>query len=142
MSRFLDTSAVVKIYHEEDHSGEMIDLYESELVLVLSELAIVEFHSAGLRKFREDEIDEEALVMVNDRFLQDLVDRYEVMDFCPAVTDEAVRLLNIHARHHALRTLDAFQLAFFLTYCDKGTVSSRTTKDCLQLPMRWEYDDE
>jgi predicted nucleic acid-binding protein len=119
MSRFLDTSAAVKIYHEEEHSDEMVELYDSEVVLMLSELAIVEFHSAGLRKFREEEIDEEALVKVNDRFLRDLADRYQLMDFCPAVTDEAVRLLNIQGKRHALRTLDAFQLGFFLTYCDK-----------------------
>ncbi len=119
MTRFLDTSAVVKIYHEEEGSRRMMEIYDSsDTELMISELGVVEFRSAALRKYREGEIDDDALGMVNQRFSYDLAQRYGIVDFSPVVTDEAVRHLDAHGRRSALRTLDAFQLAFFLSYCD------------------------
>ena len=62
---FLDTSAVVKLYHEE-FGSEIIEALaaSSTADLWIAELSRAEFHSVCLRKVREGELTEEALQTV------------------------------------------------------------------------------
>ncbi|WP_459943306.1 type II toxin-antitoxin system VapC family toxin, partial [Deferrisoma palaeochoriense] len=57
---FFDTSALVKIYHEERGSKACPDLYLGTSTIAVSELARVELYSAVFRKLREREINEGA----------------------------------------------------------------------------------
>lgn len=117
---FLDTSALVKIYHREIGSDYCLALYEEQSNLIISELARVELHSAIFRKQREGELGQRALKAVMQRFERDCEERYEVLHVASLVYDEACRLLSRDAGAYGLRTLDSLQLATFLTYCEKG----------------------
>jgi len=55
---FLDTSALVKIYHKEVGTEKVLNIYEDKSDIVISELSKVEFISTIHRKFRDGEIDE------------------------------------------------------------------------------------
>ena len=61
MSFFIDTSSLVKIYHKEKNSQKVIDLYNSNEAIYISELAKIEFVSTVYKKYRENEIIREAL---------------------------------------------------------------------------------
>jgi len=56
MSFFIDTSSLVKIYHKEENSQKVIDLYNSNEAIYISELAKIEFVSTAYKKYRENEI--------------------------------------------------------------------------------------
>ncbi len=50
MSFFIDTSSIVKIYHKEKNSQKVIDLYNSNEAIYISELAKIEFVSTYWNK--------------------------------------------------------------------------------------------
>ena len=118
-SYFLDTSALVKIYHSEVGSEYCLARYEDNSHLVISELARVELYSAILRKKQNGELSTKALTAVSQRFDCDCEERFEVLHVASLVYDEACRLLSTYAESHGLRTLDSIQLATYLTYCEK-----------------------
>ena len=53
MSYFFDTSALVKIYHQEDGSEGVVDIFNSGAGIFVSELSVIEYQSVVYRKFRE-----------------------------------------------------------------------------------------
>lgn len=58
MNLFLDTSALVKLYHEEagtDNLTEFLEKHSGDLILTISDLTIIEFHSAILKSVRRME---------------------------------------------------------------------------------------
>ncbi|GAB4266514.1 type II toxin-antitoxin system VapC family toxin [Deferrisoma sp.] len=116
---FFDTSALVKIYHEERGSKACLDLYLGTSTIAVSELARVELYSAVFRKLREREINEGAAGAVLQRFEEDCRTRFEVYHVASLVYEEAVALLEQYASRMALRTLDALQLATYLTYRER-----------------------
>ena len=60
---FLDTSALVKIYHREAGSDYCLGLYADEAPLIITELARVELRSAIFRKQRETEMRAEKYII-------------------------------------------------------------------------------
>jgi predicted nucleic acid-binding protein len=116
---FLDTSALVKIYHREEGSDFCLELYANHSHIFISELARVELHSAVYRKQREKQLNVKALNAVRKMFEQDCEGRYEVLQVASLVYDEACSLLSRYATMYGLRTLDSIQLATFLNYCEK-----------------------
>ena len=122
MSFFIDTSSLVKIYHKEENSHKVIELYNSNETIYISELAKIEFVSTAHRKFRENEIIREALHVLMDKFHSDVESRYKVLKFSSLVCDGALDLLHNIGTKYGLRTLDSIQLAFFLTYCEANDI--------------------
>ena len=116
---FLDTSALVKIYHREVGSDYCLGLYANHSHIIISELARVELHSAVYRKQREKQLNAKALNAVLKMFKQDCEGRYEVLQVASLVYDEACSLLSRYATMYGLRTLDSLQLATFINYCEK-----------------------
>lgn len=116
---FLDTSALVKIYHREEGSDYCLELYSNHSHLIISELARVELHSAIYRKQREKQLNAKALKVVLQKFTNDCEGRYEVLQVASLVYDEACSLLSRYVSMYGLRTLDSLQLATFLNYCEK-----------------------
>ena len=116
---FLDTSALVKIYHREDGSDYCLELYANHSHIFISELARVELCSAVYRKQREHQLNVKALNAVLKMFKQDCEGRYEVLQVASLIYDEACSLLSRYATLYGLRTLDSLQLATFLNYCEK-----------------------
>jgi len=110
---FLDTSALVKRYHQEVGT-EVIDKIfgEEDKELFISDLSIIEFHSAIALKVRTREISRDAFSHLIGLFSNELdVGLYRVMRIDEAEKQEAVELLTKYGLGYALRTLDSLQLA-------------------------------
>lgn len=122
MKYFVDTSALVKTYHQERGSEKAVEIYRSNHKIVISDLTRIEFVSTIHRKYRENAIGLEALDVLIAKFQDDVDLRYEVLGFSSMVLDEAWRLIVDMGRQHPLRTLDSLQLAFYSTYCDEGDI--------------------
>jgi predicted nucleic acid-binding protein len=117
-SFFLDSSALIKLYHQEPGTERVEELFTaSESSLVISELAIVELHSALARKIRIGEITAQAEEEVLRNFEQDCADRFVIEPLNTAVVEQAKELLTKYGHHQALRTLDALQMASFAIVC-------------------------
>lgn len=56
MNYYIDTSSLMKLYHKEDGTQNIINLYNSDSNIIISELAKIEFISTIHRKYREEEI--------------------------------------------------------------------------------------
>jgi uncharacterized protein len=111
---FLDSSALIKLYHEEPGTERVEEIFAtSEASLVVSELAAVELQSALARKVRTGEITLEAEEEVVRDFEQDCADRFVIEPLTSTIVQEAKRLLKKHGHQRALRSLDALQVATF-----------------------------
>jgi predicted nucleic acid-binding protein len=113
MNVFLDTSAVIKLYHKEVGSGELLaflNAHTHDLILTISDITRTEFHSAFLRRVRMKEIPATPVFGVFDLFDRDLK-MFNQIVIDATVKNMATTLLDNIAHHRGLRTLDAFQLA-------------------------------
>jgi len=72
MKAFLDTSSLVKLYHQEESSDFVTEVLSNDVEeIFLSELAVLEFQSALWKKIREKEITEKAALEVIEGFRDD-----------------------------------------------------------------------
>jgi dTDP-4-amino-4,6-dideoxygalactose transaminase/predicted nucleic acid-binding protein len=122
MNYYFDTSSIVKIYHAEDGSKDVLELYRSRATILISELSKIEFLSAVYRKYRENEISLETLNAVILKFQDDIESRYELLEFSSLVFEESWRLVCDFAQKYSLKTLDSLQFAFFTTYCEEDDI--------------------
>lgn len=113
MNLFFDTSALVKIFHEEQGSASVTTLIQDpgNAVWIL-DLARLEYASALFRRHRNREIDdvllEEAIAGFDEQ-----CGSYHVEPLSPAFVQEAERLLREYGKKHGLRTLDALHIAAY-----------------------------
>ena len=105
---FLDTSALVKRYHEEEHSDIINEIFK-KYIIVISELSIVEFTSAINRKAVEGVITKDEVFKILNFFLRDLAN-FIILKFDSEVINSSLRVI----LKHDLKTLDSLQLAFAL----------------------------
>jgi uncharacterized protein with PIN domain len=119
MNFFFDTSALVKIYHDEEGADKVLKIYESEKRITISELTKIEFYSTIYRKYRERAIDLETLNLLIEKFNFDVESRYDILYFSTGITEQAQKLLREHGEGVGIRTLDSLQLSFFDFYCDQ-----------------------
>ena len=113
MNVFVDTSALVKLFHEEEGTEFMTELLMCPANVVwLLDLARLEFTSALYRRFRNKEVDERSLVQAMEGFEEEL-NRFHLEPMTHAVVDEAENLLRIYGKSAGLRTLDALHLGCF-----------------------------
>jgi predicted nucleic acid-binding protein len=92
---FLDTSALVKRYHQEVGTGIIDEIFGEEgKVLFISDLSIIEFHSAIALKVRTREISRDAFFHLIGLFSNEL-DRglYQIRRIDEEEKQEAVKLL-------------------------------------------------
>ena len=122
MKYYFDTSSLVKIYHPEDGSKAVLEIYKSDETIFISELSKIEFLSTIYRKFRENEINSETLNALAARFQGDIETRYELLEFSSLVFEESSHLVCDFAQKYSLKTLDSLQFAFFTTYCEKDDI--------------------
>jgi len=115
-SFYCDTSALVKLYHQEVGTERMEELFrQEENVLVISELAIVEFYSTLARKVRVGEITPEAQEEAHRNFEADCRQRFVVDPLGSSVIQKAKELLQKYGNTKALRPLDALHLGACLS---------------------------
>ncbi|MBU0734415.1 MAG: type II toxin-antitoxin system VapC family toxin [Proteobacteria bacterium] len=113
MNLFLDTSALVKFFHEEEGTEAVTDLIlDLNNEIWILELARLEFLSAVFRRFRNKELNEERLNTAIDSF-ENQVARFNIEPLGRAVLEEAGLLMKDHGRTHGLKALDALHLGAF-----------------------------
>lgn len=123
MKYYFDTSSLVKIYHRETGTSDVIEIYNNpENLIQISDLGRVEFLSTVHRKYREKEISSETLDALSSKFQDDADFRFETLQFSSLVTDEAEMLIQRLAAKYSLKTLDSIQFAFFKVFCESDTI--------------------
>jgi predicted nucleic acid-binding protein len=111
---YLDTSALVKLYHQEAGTDQVEALFtQTGNSLIISELGAVELYSTVARKTRTGEITEDAFEEVCKNFDDDCNRRFVVTPLSVTVSQKAKELLRKHGKVKALRALDALHLGAF-----------------------------
>lgn len=119
MKLFIDSSALVKFFHEEEGSQRVTELITSEENEIwISEIAGIEFISAVARRFRNKEIDEDKLNNAISGFEEQMI-AFNVEPLGHAVIKEAESLIKQHGKSQGLRTLDALHLGTFNLIAEK-----------------------
>ena len=110
---FLDTSALVKRYIDETGSPWLRAIVDPVLspFLVISQLLVVEVHSALNRRLREGTISQGDYTRTKRAFQADCQNEYNLIPMSEAIVDLACDLLE----RHPLRASDAIHLATALT---------------------------
>lgn len=141
MNVYLDTSAVIKLYHKEVGSDELLAFLRShadDLILTVADITRAEFHSAFLRRVRTQEIPLDPVYAVFDAFDRDL-SMFNQISVDETVKKIAVTLLDRIAHQRGLRTLDAFQLAAALFCHQIILVDTFVTSDHRFINVAKEY---
>src|SRR3989454_12256366 len=110
---FLDTSALVKRYHQE-RGSEVIDTVfrEQDRRIIISDLSVIELGSALAKKVREGEITVENYHRAIGLFCQDVVtELLQAETLGEAAKDAAPTLLAKHGVQRTHVTLISLQLA-------------------------------
>ncbi|MEA2109030.1 MAG: type II toxin-antitoxin system VapC family toxin [Pseudomonadota bacterium] len=109
MIAFLDTSALVKLYHTEDSTREVEKVISQVEEIYLSGIAELEFRSTIWKKVRTNEIDKVSAKVVMDAFEDDF-NKYSWVE----IDFDAIQLskdLLMRYGQKGLRTLDSIQLS-------------------------------
>ncbi len=121
MKIFLDTSALIKLYHQESGTQEIENLFSNFKItaVYLSELAKIEFTSTIWKKVRTKEISENTAKITIALFETDF-DKFSFISIDSMILEQS-RLLFADYGMLGLRTLDAIQLSTAIslkTYSD------------------------
>jgi len=112
MKFFLDTSALIKLFHRETGSGTMSELASSdENEIWLSELLRVEYKSALYRKLNNGQISNTDFNTAVESF-EEYFASVQTIPLNSAVINEAETVFDIYSTS-GIRTLDAIQFACF-----------------------------
>lgn len=113
MNVFLDTSVLVKLYHHEegtDNLWNFLTSHSTNLFLTISDLTLIEFRSAFLKRVRMQEIKLEMVTQVFANFEQD-IELMNIVEIDKWIKNRAIELLDEHAAIRNIRTLDSLQLS-------------------------------
>ncbi len=113
MKLFLDTSSLLKLYHKEEGSEQLLELALVAKEIYLSTLAKLEFRSALWRKVRTKEISKEECEAVIQVFVEDKQKYHWILQ--DQNIDEMAECLLTKWGEIGLRTLDSIQLASAIT---------------------------
>ncbi|NIJ55148.1 type II toxin-antitoxin system VapC family toxin [Dyadobacter arcticus] len=111
MNLFLDTSSLIKLYHEEQGTEELDFLFQNYSIskIYLSEISKVEFASAFWKKTRTGELSHSVAAKIISLFESDY-SQFSFILIDEIVIRQTRYLLNRHGVN-GLRTLDGIQLA-------------------------------
>ncbi len=108
---FLDTSALIKFYHQEAGTDQVESIFQRpDSVLFISELATVELYAALARKVRTKEISIAAQQEAYRNFDDDCRHRFLIQPLTGTVIQKARDLVQRYGNTKALRSLDSLQL--------------------------------
>ena len=120
MMLFFDTSALVKLFNNEEGSETVKQLVTnlSNDIFVL-ELALIELQGAIYRKFRNNEIPEENLEKIQHA-IESQFDYFNTVPMGSDIMQEALKLIKKFGKIHGLRTLDALHIAGWRIMAEPG----------------------
>ena len=109
---FLDSSALAKVYHVETGTTKMLAILAGPASeFFISSLTVIEIQSVFSQKVREGKIGEADYQVVKRRFAADIQSKkLAVKNLLRPHMQMAEKLLERHAKHRRLRSLDALQL--------------------------------
>ena len=141
MHLFLDTSALVKLYHNEKGSHALRDflkVQKEELVLSISDISMIEFLSSFMRRVRLHEI---PLTKVRNVFLQFRTDAlsFNIIETDTVIKDFSIRLIELHGSEKSLRTLDSLHIAAAIIFNQIIPVNYFLSVDRKQLAVAGDY---
>ncbi|MBX6422672.1 type II toxin-antitoxin system VapC family toxin [Thermosulfurimonas sp. F29] len=114
---YLDTSAMVKLYIDEEHSERVKNWVRRSDIIVSSDVSYAEMASALTRAFKEGRISEGDLDSLWNAFVEDW-NCYTVVEVSREVLDLAAELIF----RHGLRVFDGIHLASALIVTGEGEV--------------------
>ena len=82
-SYFFDTSALIKRYHEEKGTDIVDEIFDSDSLIIISSLSIVEGVSALTRKKNEGKLSHEEFENLLKELFSDILNRITVIIGCP-----------------------------------------------------------
>jgi len=129
---YLDTSALVKLYVEEDGEDRVVALLDAVHGAATSVIAYAEARAVFARYLRKGNIDRTQHHIVIQRFNEDWNDINEI-DVTPNVYRRAGDLLTAHAH---LRAMDAIHLASAIEARTQVNIKFLTFDDDLELVAR------
>ncbi|MBD3750451.1 MAG: type II toxin-antitoxin system VapC family toxin [Sphingobacteriales bacterium] len=111
MKIFLDTSSIFKLYHQEEESAELENLFKFNNItqIFLSEISKIEFSSALYKKVRTKDISEKQAQITLSLFEDDFK-QFHFISTDSLVIEQARFLLTKYGKL-GLRTLDSIQLS-------------------------------
>jgi predicted nucleic acid-binding protein len=130
MKAFLDTSSLLKLYHQESDTDVLSNALADVKIIYLSELARLEFRSAVWKKVRTKEIDSEIAQAIVAYFEEDYP-KFTWIKLDSATLNQAISLLNQYGIA-GLRTLDAIQLSSALSLKENKNIVFFTHDKLLQ----------
>src|SRR5947208_1304791 len=104
---FVDSSALVKRYQDEEGSGRVAELVENAEQLLIARLTVVEVSSALVRRAKATRLSIKDLTATLTDLDHDVAESFKIVELDESVMASAVDL----ARKHSLRGADAIQLA-------------------------------
>jgi predicted nucleic acid-binding protein len=110
---FLDTSALIKIYHREKGTEEISNYLSNaseSLVLTISDITKIELHSALMRRFRKGEISYNNLSETFQLFDIDFR-KFSIVTTDRFVKNLALYIIDSQGINNSISTLDSIQLA-------------------------------
>jgi len=113
MNLFMDTSALIKLYHQEVGSQNLINSlyrYADNLVITITDISRVECYSALMKRVRIKEMSLKAIEEALYLFEQE-IKNFQVVEVDIVAKELAIHLLSKIAHQRNLATLDAMQLA-------------------------------
>jgi len=115
---FFDTSALVKLFHEEMGSAavESLILDEQNEIWAL-ELVRLEFYSSICRRYRLSELTETDFNNVLNDFEEQLLN-FNIEPMGSIILREAEQLIKDYGQNHGLKSLDALHLGAFRLLSD------------------------
>lgn len=122
MNVFLDSSAIVKIFHVEEGSDIVMSIVDDEVISSwVCDLVRLEFSSAVMRRFRLGEIDSDQLHKARGSF-ETQWREFRAITVDTAVLSEAEKLLLSYGDRHNLKSLDAIHAAAYTLVCSDDAV--------------------
>ena len=109
VSVYLDTSALVKLYLEEEGTARVMELTEDPDIvrMIILAITLIESRSAVRRRQREGNISSVDADRILKQMEEEASASYHIQSLTDAVMEEAARLID----RHPLRAYDALQLA-------------------------------
>jgi predicted nucleic acid-binding protein len=141
MNVFLDTNAVVKLYHQEagtDNLTNFLTIHQGDLIITISDLTKIELHSTFLKRVRMKQIDLKTVYQVFDSFDND-TKMFNVVEVNHEIKKFAISLLNSVAYKRSLRTLDAIQLSTAIVSHQAVPIDHFATADKKLLKIAKDY---
>lgn len=141
MNLYLDSNALIKLYHEEAGTNELVKLLdenEDNLILTIADITKIEFYSAFLKRVRKKEIKYETVKKVLSAFENDLY-MFNFIEVDNIVKAIAVDLLKTIANKQGLATLDSIQLAAAINANQIFPIDSFVTSDRILLNIAKKY---